>query len=92
MGSFFSTCSASSMTLVNQKTSILLLTPNTESFSEHLNMIVCNEGCQAFFSPFGFPVHGTYDDYGHIDNIQRDKGVEMLEEFFGIDIDTSYKK
>ena len=86
MGSFFSTCSASSMTLVNQKTSILLLTPNSESFSEHRGMIVCNEGCQAFFSPFGFPIHGTYYDYGYIENIKRDRGVEMLEEFFGIDI------
>lgn len=88
MGSFFSTCSASSMTLVNQKTSILLLTPNAESFSEHLGMIVCNEGCQAFFSPFGFPIHGTYYDYGNIKNIQHDRNVEMLEQFFGTDIYT----
>jgi hypothetical protein len=91
MGSFYSTCSASSMTLVNQKTSILLLTPNAESFSEHLNMIVSNDGCQAFFSPFGFPIHGTYYDYGYIENIKRDKNVEMLEQFFGIDIQTILK-
>lgn len=86
MGSFYSSCSVSGMTLVHQKTSILLLTPNAESLSEHLNMIVSNDGCQAFFSPFGFPIHGTYDDYGYIDNIKRDENVEMLEEYFGVDI------
>lgn len=88
MGSFYSSCSISGMTLSHQKTSILLLTPNAESFSEHLNMIVSNDGCQAFFSPFGFPIHGTYEDYGYIRNIKRDKNVEMLEEYFGVDIES----
>ena len=88
MGSFYSSCSVSGMTLSHQKTSILLLTPNAESYSEHLNMIISNDGCQAFFSPFGFPIHGTYEDYGYIRNIKRDKNVEMLEEYFGIDIES----
>ena len=88
MGSFYSSCSISGMTLSHQKTSILLLTPNAESFSEHLNMIVSNDGCQAFFSPFGFTIHGIYDDYGYITNIKRDKNVEMLEEYFGVDIES----
>ena len=88
MGSFYSSCSVSGMTLSHQKTSILLLTPNGESFSDHLNMIVSNDGCQAFFSPFGFPIHGVYDDYGFITNIKRDKNVEMLEEYFGVDIES----
>jgi hypothetical protein len=85
MGSFYSSCSVSGMTLSHQKTSILLLTPNAE-LSEHLDMIVCNDGCQAFFSPFAFPIHGVYDDYGYITDIKRDKNVEMLEEYFGVDI------
>jgi len=88
MGSFYSSCSVSGMTLTHQKTSILLLVPNSQSFSEHLNMIISNDGCQSFFSPFGFPIHGTYEDYGYIRNIKRDKNVEMLEEYFGVDIDS----
>jgi hypothetical protein len=87
MGSFYSTCSVSSMTLSNQKTSIQLLSPGySTDFKEHMNMMVSNDGAQAFFSPFGFPIHGEYDDYGHITNIKRDKNVEMLEEFFGVTI------
>ena len=88
MGSFYSTCSASGMTLTSQKTSILLLAPGySTDFKEHLGMIVSNDGCQAFFSPFGFPIHGEYDDYGYISDIKRDKNVELLESYFGIDIE-----
>lgn len=88
MGSFYSTCSVSNMTLTNQRTSILLLAPGySTDLSGHLNMIVSNDGSQSFFSPFGFPIHGEYDDYGYIVNIQRDKNVQMLEEFFGVSID-----
>ena len=87
MGSFYSTCSVSNMTLANQKTSILLLSPGYSTEIGTTNMIVSNSGSQAFYSPFGFPIHGEYDDYGYIDNIQRDKNVEMLEDFFGISID-----
>lgn len=82
------------MTLNHQKTSVQLLVPkyNTKqysslSFEEHMNIICSNDGAQAFFSPFGFPIHGVYDDYGHISNITRDKNVEQLEEFFGIPIE-----
>lgn len=88
MGSFYSSCSVSGMTLTNQKTSILLLVPGySPDFSEHGSMIVSNDGCQAFFSPFGFPIHGTYDDYGYIENIVRDRNVEMLEQYFGVSIE-----
>lgn len=88
MGSFYSTCSVSNMTLSNQKTSVQLLSPGySTDFKGHMNMVVSNDGAQAFFSPFGFPIHGRYDDYGHITNIKRDKNVEMLEEFFGVTID-----
>lgn len=94
MGSFYLTCSISHMTLNRQKTSVQLLVPKYKTkqysslnFEEHMNIICSNDGAQAFFSPFGFPIHGVYDDYGHIDEIKRDKNVEQLEEFFGITIE-----
>lgn len=96
MGSFYLTCSISHMTLTNQKTSVQLLIPkmdykgNTE-LKEYKNLICTNDGAQAFFSPFGFPIKGEYYDYGYIDEIQRDKNVEQLEEFFGGSIDDIIK-
>jgi hypothetical protein len=91
MGSFYSTCSVSNMTLVNQKTSILLLSPGYTTEIGTTGMIVSNDGAQEFYSPFGFPIHGEYYDYGYINNIQRDRNVEMLEDFFGISIDDIIK-
>lgn len=89
MGSFYSTCSISNMTLSSQKTSIQLLVPGySTDYKEHMGMVVSNDGAQCFFSPFAFPIHGVYDDYGYIHSIKRDKNVEMLEEYFGVDIDS----
>ena len=88
MGSFYTTCSVSHMVLTNQKTSIQLLVPNySTDLKEHLGMIVSNDGCQGFFAVFGFPIHGRYYDYGGLEDIQRDKNVEMLEDFFNLSID-----
>lgn len=88
MGSFYSTCSISHMTLTHQKTSIQLLVPTYKpSFAGHMGMMVFNEGPQGFFTPFAFPIHGTYDDYGHLCDIQHDDNTRMLEEFFNISID-----
>lgn len=76
------------MTLTRQKTSVLLLVPKmnytgSTSLDEHRNLICTNDGAQAFFSPFGFPIKGKYYDYGRIDSIERDSNVEQLEKFFG---------
>lgn len=90
MGSFYSTCSISHMTLKNQKTSIQILAPNynLSMGGDRLGLIVSNDGAQALFSPFGFPIHGEYSDCGEIDNIIRDKNVEMIEDFFNLSIDS----
>ena len=89
MGSFYSTCSISHMTLTNQRTSIQILAPNYSLSldGDKLGMIVSNDGAQCFFGPFGFPIHGEYSDCGDIDNIIRDRNVEMIEDFFNLDID-----
>jgi hypothetical protein len=75
------------MTLSNQKTSVLLLIPGWGTdIHDHRGMIVSNEGSQAFYSPFGFPIHGEYYDYGYLENIKEDSNTKMLEEFFNMDI------
>ena len=39
------------------------------------------------YTPTLLPIFGEYDDYGKIECIVRDKNVEYIENFFGIDID-----
>jgi hypothetical protein len=104
MGSFYSTCSVTGMTLSHQSVVRLLIVPSALSFEDWRNdqspirydsrnilkgkgLIVSNNGAQAVFSPFGFPIRGKYYDYGQIDEIQRDKNVKILEEYFGLSIE-----
>ena len=96
MGSFYLTCSISHMTLDRQKTSVQILIPKMKydgctDMKEHKNLICTNDGAQAFFAPFGFPIHGEYYDYGYIDEIKRDRNVEQIEDFFGAKIDDIIK-
>lgn len=88
MGSFYSSCSISHMRLTDQKTSVQLLVPGWGTdLQSHKGMIVSNEGAQAFYSPFGFPIHGRYYDYGYLEDIVEDKNTKMLEEYFNMSID-----
>jgi hypothetical protein len=49
--------------------------------------IVTNEGPKGTFVPFTLPIFGDYDDYGSIENIQRDCNVETIEKFFNCKIE-----
>ncbi len=51
-------------------------------------MIVSNDGAAAYFSPRFLPIVGEYNDYGSIENIERDENVEYIEEYFGVEIDS----
>lgn len=97
MGSFYSNCSITNMTLTHQKVARLLLVPSHFRIDISLEMkeyydsrnllkakglITSNEGSLAMFSPFGFPIFGEYDDYGNLCNINRDRNVEILEKYF----------
>lgn len=53
-------------------------------------LYVSNDGCTGMFSPFGFPLFGTYDDYGNISLHDDDKNkanIKLLEDFFQMDIE-----
>ena len=39
------------------------------------------------FMPFCLPIVGTYDDYGSIENIEKNINTEMLEKYFNLSIE-----
>lgn len=39
------------------------------------------------FTPIALPIFGKYNDYGTIEDIERDLNVEMIEKFFNMKID-----
>lgn len=40
------------------------------------------------FTPISVPIRGKYNDYGSIENVDRTPGVEVLENFFGLNVET----
>ena len=38
-------------------------------------------------SPYCLPIHGKYDDYGCLEDVVRDANVEVIEKYFGCDIE-----
>ena len=47
-----------------------------------------NDGAWLKFHPFCFPIKGVYDDYGGIEDIVKDDNTEVLEKYFGMEIQT----
>lgn len=41
----------------------------------------------SIFNPFCFPIKGKYNDYGNIEEIEKDFNTELIEEYFGIPIE-----
>lgn len=95
MGSFSVTDLISGSTIMpGQKTSIQLLVPSygyNSGFKKFKNIVVCDNMSQIFFSPFVFPIHGVYNDYGFINNIQRNHNVELLEKHFEMSIESIFE-
>lgn len=103
MGSFYSTCSITGMTLSYQRVARLLLLPSgywdrtsigkSGVYDTRVEMIsskglmVSNDGSQGLFCAAGFPIFGEYADYGRIKSIERTQSVKLLEDFFNIGIE-----
>lgn len=97
MGSFYSTCSISDLTIIDgDKMYIQLILPSWVKNPYSIDgekygcgekgLRVSNEGSLAEFVPFGFPIEGKYNDCGDITDIIPSRNIEMLEDFFGISI------
>jgi len=55
-------------------------------FENDLSSSICY--ANDIFNPLCLPIKGIYNDYGGLEEIERDASVESLEKFFGIDIET----
>ena len=98
MGSFYATDSITDASIIDGDATYMQLilptwVPNPYSIDGEKNgcgekgLRVSNDGAMGEFVPFGFPILGRYADYGDIDDIERDRNVEMLEKFFNISIE-----
>lgn len=51
------------------------------------SMLVSNDGASFLYCPVFLPIKGEYNDYGSLENIERDSNVEFIEKLFGITIE-----
>jgi hypothetical protein len=47
-----------------------------------------NDGTRLKFIPCMFPIHGEYDTYGRLKNIVEDDNTKIIEEYYGLPIQT----
>lgn len=60
-----------------------------EHIAKYGSTYMCsNEGTRLKFLPVWLPIHGDYDDYGGLENIIEDVNTRLLEEQYGLDIQT----
>lgn len=91
MGSFSVVCAGSGMSITSgDEAAIILLVPrrNSDPVLKPMSMMVFNEGPQGLYTPFALPIFGRYNDYGSLEDIERNVTVEVLEKFFNVGIDT----
>lgn len=97
MGSFSYTCQLSGLPITaGDRAVIVPLIPNNggryfDNSMEELkkngkNHVCSNDGSSIYFKPFCFPIFGTYNDYGGLEDIVKDDNTKSLEKFFGLKI------
>jgi hypothetical protein len=88
MGSFDVSCGLSNLSIrEGDRTGLVLLLPtNRNKDLEDSSSLVVNVDDR--FRPFLTPIYGTYNDYGSLENLERNASVEILEDIFSIPIET----
>lgn len=89
MGSFNVACSISNLSIDCGVETVYL-----PIFPSRYNKVDMGVGVQSmltypycYFSPLTFPIKGEYNDYGNVEELQKDVNTEHIEEFFGISIE-----
>lgn len=95
MGSFNVAATMSKISLnAGDKVVFIPLLPRDYGYKKEPNviigpqsMVVSNDGAPAYYTPSFLPIFGEYNDYGSIEDIERDKNVDYIEKYFGITIE-----
>jgi len=94
MGCYSVSCKLSNLPIVGYTSAVLIpLRPidGHIEFDFHKDtgttVICCNEGPLVYFHPCMYPIRGTYNDYGSLNDIIRDDNTDILEEYYGLTIE-----
>ena len=83
MGSFNKIGFISSLPIMyGDETTLVFMLPNKYNDNKHSGVCYSTDWYEQAF----LPLFGRYDDYGRIEDVEVTKGVEFIENFFGVDI------
>jgi hypothetical protein len=87
MGCFDSSCVISGIPVhyKNKSAYLFLGWKNDEKYTS------INDGPFQFYKPVFFPIKGNYDDYGRLENIEKDWNTAFIEQYFGISIESIFE-
>lgn len=92
MGCFNVACSVSGISLgYEEKVKFIPLLPNNYLRQNVIKPRTSLNYSNCYFDPATFPISGTYDHYGALENIVRDENVEAIEKRYGVDIESFIK-
>ena len=98
MGSFNVSCGASHLTINSGDKIVLFPLKINKEYTSDCNWsspknpyynctnFITNEGPFGICRPLTLPIFGEYNDYGCLENIEKNKHTEYLEEYYGITI------
>jgi hypothetical protein len=83
MGSFNKIGFISSLPIMyGDETTLVFMLPNKYNDNKHSGVCYSTD----WYEPAFLPLFGRYDDYGRIEDVEVTKGLEFIENFFGVDI------
>lgn len=86
MGTWNGTCGLSNLSINCGEKIKLIILRKSNTISGYAGNCEPNDN----YVPIAFPISGTYDDYGCIENIVRDINVETIEKIFNENIEQPY--
>ena len=84
MGSFAVGCGVSNLPIKNYDPVVFVFLVKNSN-KENRTFLLHNDD---LYKPFLLPIKGTYNDYGTLENIEKDINVELIEKHYKVNIET----
>ncbi len=88
MGSFNGACSVSNISIGSGDPVVFIpleVVKHRNKIGDGNHMLIYSH---CFYAPATMPIFGTYDDYGGLENIEKDANLKIIEKYFDISFDS----
>lgn len=86
MGCFNVSCGISKMS-IGLDDEVYVIPLYKSAYAQNLSRKMMILSQEEIFAPLCFPIKGTYDEYGSIENIEKNKNTKIIENYFKLKIE-----